>query len=140
MKKVRVLRRILKDTGGDKMLVSFLAFTLVVAKILHMVEPQFTTFGDSLWYCYVAIATIGFGDMVVVTTIGRICTIFLSLYSILVIAIITGIVVNFYTELTQLRQKHSLAAFLEKAERLPELSKEELAELARNVSAFRQNK
>lgn len=42
------------------------------------------------------VTTIGFGDIVVVTTIGRILSVVLGLYGLFIIAIITSIVVNYY--------------------------------------------
>lgn len=134
MRKLRVLKKILARTQADKMLISFFVFFLVDAFVIYCAEPTFATYRDALWYCYAVITTIGFGDLVVTTALAKICTILLSLYSILIIAIVTGIIVSYYTELTKLQQSDSVATFLEKAEHLSELSKEELDELSRNIS------
>ncbi len=137
MKKLRILKQILTRTHADKMLISFLAFILIDAFIIFLSEPSFTKYGDSLWYCYAVITTIGFGDLVVTTTVGKFFTVILSCYAIIVIGIVTGIIVNFYTEILKLQQEESLSVFLEKAEHLDELSKEELQELSKKISHFR---
>ena len=42
--------------------------------------------------------TIGFGDFAATSLIGRILTVFLGIYGLIVVAVITSIIVNFYNE------------------------------------------
>ena len=83
------------------------------------------------------ISTAGFGDIVAVTFIGKACSVFLTIYTLFVVAIVTGVVVNFYTQLVELQRKETLAAFMDKLERLPELSKDELETISRNIKRYR---
>lgn len=96
---MRTLKKILKKTGADKMLMSFVGFIFFDALIIYICDPAVKSYGDAVWYCYDVISTTGFGDVVVSTPIGRACSVILTIYSILVIAIVTGVVVSFYTEL-----------------------------------------
>lgn len=137
MQKLLILKKILNRTHADKMLISFFIFLLLDAVLIYATEPSFETYGDALWYCYAVITTIGFGDLVVTTAIGKFFTIILSIYAIIVIGIVTGIIVNFYTEILKLQQEESMSVFLEKAEHLSDLSKEELDELSHRISQFR---
>lgn len=137
MKKLRVLKKILIRTHADKILVGFLIFLLADALVILLCEPGIDRYVDALWYCYSVVSTAGFGDIVVVTLAGKIASVLLTIYAILVIAIVTGVVVNYYTQVIQLQQEETLAAFVNKLEHLPELSKEELEEMSRNVSKFR---
>ena len=98
-RKMKMLRKILKKTGAGKMLLSFVGFLFFDAFIIYIFDPAVKTYGDAVWYCYDVISTTGFGDVVVSTPIGRACSVILSAYSILVIAIVTGVVVSFYTEI-----------------------------------------
>lgn len=52
-----------------------------------------------------------------------------TIYSILIAAITTGVVVNYYNQIIQLQQKETLTAFLHKLERLPGFSTKELEDL-----------
>lgn len=140
MKKLRILKQILVRTRANQMLLSFVCFILIDALVIFLFDSAFSSYGDSLWYCYAVITTIGFGDLVVTTFIGKCCTVVLSCYAIIVIGIVTGIIVNFYTEILNLQREDSLSTFLHKAEHLSELSKEELDELSRNISQFKKNK
>ena len=72
--------RVLKRTGTLKIFVSFLVFLSGAAAVLAVVEPGIHTWGDAMWYCFVASTTIGFGDICVVTRAGRIITVLVSAY------------------------------------------------------------
>ena len=136
MKQIRLLKHILRQTGADKIWTGFVAFFLVCAAVIWLREPYITTFGDGVWYCYAVVTTIGFGDLTVTTHLARVLSMLLSVYAVLVIAIITGVVVNYYNQLVALRQKESLAALMNQLERLPELSREELEQIACQVRDY----
>ena len=128
--------RILKHTGTLMVYVNFLWFLCGASAILAVVEPGIETFRDGLWYCFVAATTIGFGDICVVTTVGRITTVAVGLYGILMTAMVPGVVVSYYMEYLKIREKETISAFLEQLERLPELSREELEELSERAKKF----
>ena len=133
MKKSRVLLDILKTTNTDKILLSFIGFVFLCALGIWFVEPKIDTYGDALWFCFTAFTTIGFGDIVVTTLLGKLITIIISLYGILVVALIPGVVVSYYTGKLKMKTDESLFVFLDKLERLPELSKEELQEISKKA-------
>lgn len=137
MKQLRMLWMILKRTHASKILITFVVNLFVVALLVLIVEPHINTYLDSLWYCYVSIATIGFGDIVAVTFIGRILTVYLSLHAILVIAIIPGIITSYYMEVVSRREKETTTLFMDKLEHLPELSKEELQDIADKIKKLK---
>ena len=56
------------------------------------------TYGDALWFSFATITTIGYGDFSVTSYITRTLAVILGIYGILVVAIITSVVVNFYNE------------------------------------------
>ena len=76
------------------MLLLITAFSIVLPNF----ELNINTFGDALWYCFAIVTTIGFGDITAVTIPGRIISVILGLYGLIVVALITSIIVNFYSE------------------------------------------
>ena len=136
MKNLRILVKLLRQTGAHKIWIGFVAFVLVCSVIVWLAEPGIETFGDGFWYCYAVVTTVGFGDVVAVTAVVRVLSVILSVYAVVVIAIVTGVVVSFYNQIRELRQKDSLAAILDTVERLPEMSKEELQEVSDKVKKF----
>ena len=137
MKRLRVLKNILVKTNTHKILITYLIFVLFCALLILFIEPKISSYGDALWYLYAVISTAGFGDIVVTTAIAKILSLLVTMYSTLVIAIVTGVVVNFYTEITELSKKETLTAFMDKLERLDTLSKDELKEISDGVKRFK---
>lgn len=139
MKKLRLLWKIFKSVGADKIIVGFVLFILVVAYALKLIEPNITTFEDGIWYCFSVVTTIGFGDYYAVTTLGRGLTMVLGIYGLLVVGLIPGILVSYYLEFTKIKADTSIMNFLDKLEHLDQLDKNELKELSNKIKA-RKNK
>lgn len=137
MKRLKLLWMILKRTKATQVILGFVLFLFANAAVIQLVEPNINRYGDALWYCYAVISTAGFGDFVTVTFIGKIYSVLLTIYAIFVIAIVTGVVVNFYTQMVEMQRKETLTMFMDKLERLPELSKEELESISKKVREFR---
>lgn len=137
MKKIRVLAIILKRTKADRVLSGFLLFLFAAALIIQIVEPDINRYVDALWYCYAVISTAGFGDVVAVTFIGKVCSVLLTIYSMFVLAIVTGVVVNFYSQVVETHSKETLTPLMNQLEHLPELSKEELEAISQTIKKLR---
>ena len=75
--------------------------------------------------------------MVAVTFLGKICSVLLTVYSIFVVAIVTGVVVNFYSQLVEMHDRETLTIFMDKLEHLPDLSKEELETISQKIKQLR---
>lgn len=136
MKKTRLIKIILKRTGALKFLTTYIIIFAGVSIGVWIVEPNIKTPIDSVWYCFSVATTIGFGDITDVTILGRAMSIFLSICSILIIAVVPGIITSYYIESTKLKEKESIAKFLDDLEHLPELSKEDLQSLSEKVKKF----
>lgn len=98
--KMKILIDILIKTHVFDVLISLMAFIIAFSFMLPMVEPSITTFWDSMWYCFTVVTTIGFGDFYATSVVGRILTVILGIYGIVVVAILTSVIVNFYTEVS----------------------------------------
>lgn len=140
MKKSRIIWKVLKRTGTTKLLSSFLVLFISISILIRVFEPDINNLPDSLWYCFSVMTTIGFGDMTAVTLVGRILSVVLSISSILIIAVIPGVITSYYIETIKLKANQSTEKFLYDLEHLPDLSKEELAELSEKVKKMEKNK
>ncbi len=136
MKKTRLIKIILKRTGALKFLTTYIIIFAGVSIGVWIVEPNIKTPIDSVWYCFSVATTIGFGDITAVTILGRAMSIFLSICSILIIAVVPGIITSYYIESTKIKENESIAKFLDDLEHLPELSKEDLQILSEKVKKF----
>lgn len=96
--RIRVLFRIVLSTFSLEILFGLLIIIVTFSLVFVSIEEGIETFPDALWYCFAVVTTIGFGDIVAVTPVGRVLTVILGLYGLVVVAVITSIIVNFYNE------------------------------------------
>ncbi len=61
-------------------------------------EPVFDTFFDSLYWATVTLTTVGYGDMIPVTDIGRFISMLSSLFGVAIIALPSGVITASYLE------------------------------------------
>ena len=92
-----VLLRIIRKTYAAEVFIGLLSMMVAFAVALTFFD-NFNSFGDALWYCFAVVTTIGFGDFAAVTIYGRVMSVILGIYGIVTVAVITSIIVNFYTE------------------------------------------
>ncbi len=140
MKRLRILRQVLRHTGASKVWTGFLIQVFLTAAVIRFHEPGITSYRQALWYCYAVVTTIGFGDIVVTRVLSRALSVLLSVSAVVVIALVTGVIVNFFNQINELRHRDTITAFMDQLERLPELSHEELEDISRRVRDFHQNK
>ena len=98
---------------GLLLLISSFSFVLMYTDTASF-DGRYT---NALWNCFAVVTTIGFGDMTAVSTIGRILSVVLGIYGIIVVALITSIIVNFYDEMKKANAN-------EEEEPLPEAEQE----------------
>lgn len=135
-KKIKTFKRRSKRTNANQIIISFLFFFFEDALLIWFIEPSIKTYGDSLWYCFTVFSTIGFGDIVATTLIGRIITILLSVLTIFVVALVTGVVVAFYNDVVSMQYKAAKSEALDKSENLDKLTKEELKSLSDQIKTI----
>ena len=94
-----VLKKIVVKTHAAEIIFGLILLIVTFALLLVFFEPNINDFLDALWYCFAIVTTIGFGDLTAVTIFGRILSVILGAYGIIVVALITSIIVNFYGEM-----------------------------------------
>ena len=100
IEKVKLLLDILVKTHTIDVIVCLISFMIAFSFILPRFEQNITNFWDAMWYCFAVITTIGFGDFYATSLMGRTLTVILGIYGIVVVAIITSVIVNFYNEVS----------------------------------------
>ena len=90
--------RVIVKTYAAEILAGLMIAVVGASILLPTFEPGITTFGDGLWYSFMLVTTIGFGDMTAVTPAGRLISVAVGIYGIVAMALITSILVNVYNE------------------------------------------
>jgi len=100
-----ILREIVRKTYAIEIIGGLLVMMVAFSNVLTFTDDAFHSFWDALWYCFAVVTTIGFGDLTPASEIGRFLTIILGGYGIVVVALITSIIVNFYGEVKKTESK-----------------------------------
>ena len=96
--KYKTLFKIILRTFALEVILGLFSMIVACSLVYLLYEPEINTFPDGLWFSFTVVTTIGFGDFTIVTPMGRIATVLLGIYGIIVVAVITSIIVNLYNE------------------------------------------
>ena len=106
--KLHILGNIVKKSLVKEIVLSLLILVVLCSLYFTLVEPNIKSYVDGLWYSFAVITTIGFGDVYVTTTLGRILSVLLGIAGIVVVALFTSFIVNFYNEMNKRRKEREL--------------------------------
>jgi voltage-gated potassium channel len=78
-------------------LVIIVGATLVAASIMHIIESaaqpnKFGTIPDAMWWAIVTLATVGYGDAIPITPLGRVVAAIIILCGLIIVALPIGII------------------------------------------------
>lgn len=96
---IKIIAEVLKMSKDSLTVVGMLAagYILVSALIVFNVEPDsFGSFFDAVYWATVSLTTVGYGDIYPVSTMGRIITMFSSVFGIAVVALPASIITAGY--------------------------------------------
>ena len=107
--KIQILGRVIRKEKGVLMTVLGIAvfYVFLTALIMFNTEPHmnpvtgtatFEDFFDALYWATVTLTTVGYGDMIPVTDIGRFISMLSSLFGVAIIALPSGVITASYLE------------------------------------------
>jgi voltage-gated potassium channel len=101
-----VLRKPLSVRRAASVIVSAFAVSVLVSGLLiRFLDPrEFPTVGAGLWWALQTVTTVGYGDVVPQTPLGRFVAAFVMLQSIAFVSIITAAITSSFVERARLEQ------------------------------------
>lgn len=112
MKSAQMVRNVFKSRANDLFLSLVLALSLIVISSCliyfaeHNAQPAiFTSIPATFWWAIVTITTVGYGDMIPITLIGKILTALITLFGIVILALPAGIITaGFLAEIKKVKK------------------------------------
>lgn len=84
-------------------IVIMIGVTLIAASLMHLIEghvqpDKFGTIPQAMWWAYVTVGTIGYGDVVPVTPLGKLVAAATIFFGLIMIALPVGIIASAFSE------------------------------------------
>ena len=113
MKSAKVVKNVFKSRANElKLSFVLISFVIIIASCLlyfaeHNAQPTvFSSIPATIWWATVTVTSIGYGDMVPVTTLGKTLSGLISLFGLAVFALPAGIITaGFLEEINKIKKK-----------------------------------
>jgi voltage-gated potassium channel len=91
-------RRLLQQLGrvGLYTVLLIVACAYVAYQVENPVNDQFADFGDSVFWAIVTITTVGYGDIVPITAVGRLMSVMLMFSGVALLGVLAGTLASFF--------------------------------------------
>ena len=104
------LKTFLSEPVNKVLLIIFFGLALTVY-IIYLIEvnknPEIKNFFDSIWWFFITVTTVGYGDIVPKTVIGKVISIVIILIGVVLVSILSGTVASILVEL-RLKERKGL--------------------------------
>ena len=122
--KLNIVSNIIKKSLGREILLVLMIIVVLCSVYFTCVEENITSYVDALWYSFAVITTIGFGDVSVTTTLGRILSVILGMCGIVAVALFTSFIVNFYNEMNKKREERMIQKLIKETKEVEKIEEE----------------
>lgn len=123
--------RILIYTASASALLVYAA-SLAVLDAERATDSAINTMGDALWWAFVTVTTVGYGDLTPATGVGRTLAVFLMLGGIALLGVVTGTLASWIVEKVSMNADENQAASVAHVRSL----ENRVAELTRSIEAL----
>ena len=90
--------RFLSATYLDKVIATFIVIILGSTLALYYLDPNITSIFDAIWYVFQTITTVGYGDMIPTSPVGRFVGLVLLIAGVVMFSIVTASFSHIFTE------------------------------------------
>lgn len=93
-----IINVFLKDTYLDEIFGIFLMVIISFTLALYLFDPSMNSLFDSLWFVLSTLTTVGYGDVLPNSTIGKIISLILLFGGVLIFSSITGAIASYFNK------------------------------------------
>lgn len=112
MTSARLITNVFKTRANDlKLSLVLILFLIVIAACLvyfaeHPAQPEiFSSIPATIWWAIISVTTVGYGDMIPITILGKIITSIISMMGLAILALPAGIITSGFLEETRKLKK-----------------------------------
>ena len=105
MKSARIVKNVFKTRASDlRLSLILIIFLIIIASCLvyfaeHAAQPKvFSSIPETIWWGTITVTSVGYGDMVPITIIGKVLTIIITLSGLAIFAFPAGIITSGFLE------------------------------------------
>lgn len=135
MKNLELFALIFRQTHVARFLGGFAVFFLVACTAMWLLDPSIDTFWNGLWFGFMVITTIGFGDFTVTSWITRLIAACLGIYGILLSGFVCGIGATYLFEKIRIGREESVSEMIWQLEHLDRLDDTQIQKLKKKISS-----
>lgn len=117
-------------------LVILMGLVITTATVMHLVErggqpDKFGTIPDAMWWAVITLATVGYGDVVPITPLGKVVASITALMGLVMIALPVGIIATSFAEVIHRREFVVTWGMIARVPLFADLTAEEVAQVMR---------
>jgi voltage-gated potassium channel len=94
----KVIGMFLKDTYLDEILGVFLMVIVSFTFGLYLFDPSMNSLFDSLWFVVSSLTTVGYGDILPNSMIGKVISLFLLIFGVLIFSAVTASMASYFNK------------------------------------------
>ncbi|WP_283651110.1 potassium channel family protein [Ileibacterium valens] len=133
MKNIELFSLVFRQTHMSRFLWGFLIFFLIACGLIWMTDPSITTYWDALWFGFMLVTTIGFGDYTVTFWVSRLIAALLASYGILLSGFICGVGATYLFEKVRMGHEETVSEMVWQLEHLDKLSDDQIQKLKTKI-------
>jgi cell division protein FtsB len=107
-KEIKKITEFIQETHLDRLLIVIITLIIISSITLFIIDKSFNDFGAVLWFVFITLSGVGYGDIVPSTTSGRIVSVLIIYIGIILFSILTGAITSIYTKRIQKSNKNDL--------------------------------
>jgi voltage-gated potassium channel len=105
MKSARIVKNVFKTRASDlRLSLILIIFLIIIASCLvyfaeHVAQPKvFSSIPETIWWGTITVTSVGYGDMVPITVLGKVLTSIITLSGLAIFALPAGIITSGFLE------------------------------------------
>lgn len=131
------IQDIMKTNNLDKVVLFLVAVIFVSSIPIQLLEPSINTYTDAVWWAIVTSTTVGYGDISPETVLGRLIAVFLMVFGIGLLGLVTSSVASYFATTKSIEENSTITYMKTQIEKIDVLSDMDISRLKALIDTYR---